>query len=279
MIQLYQDISNQCSKITTERYSTSFSSAIRLLHKDLHQPIYNIYGFVRLADEIVDTFHDFDKVTLLDNFKKETYASIQNKISLNPILNSFQEVVNQYAINHELIEAFFASMEADLTKRVYNEDEYKQYIFGSAEAVGLMCLHVFCNADKNMYENLKPYAQALGAAFQKVNFLRDIKADANNLKRMYFPGVDFQNFSTSMKKNIELDIEKDLQLAFKGIMMLPTKARFGVYVAYKYYLSLFKKMKSAEPKKLLTERIRIADYHKLMIVLNAKLRNQFNILT
>lgn len=279
MIQLYHDVSHQCSKITTERYSTSFSSAIRLLHKDLHQPIYNIYGFVRLADEIVDTFHEFPKAELLEHFKKDTYAAIKSSISLNPILQSFQVVVNKYHIDHKLIDAFFASMETDLSKNAYNEQEYQQYIFGSAEAVGLMCLHVFCDGNKSQYEILKPYAQALGAAFQKVNFLRDIKADANHLKRIYFPGVDFMNFSSPMKKNIELDIEKDFQIAFEGIKMLPTKARFGVYVAYKYYCSLFNKMKSAEPQKLLTERIRIPDYHKLMIVLNAKLRNQFNILT
>jgi phytoene/squalene synthetase len=278
MIQLYHDVSSECSKITTERYSTSFSSAIQLLHKDLHQPIYNIYGFVRLADEIVDSFHEFDKQLLLENFIKETFSAIHNQISLNPILHSFQQVVNQFNIEKELIDAFFASMKADLSKISYNEKEYQEYIYGSAEAVGLMCLHVFCNGDKTVYEKLKPFAQALGAAFQKVNFLRDIKADSENLKRIYFPGIDFNNFTTAMKQNIEEEIEIDFQKAFKGILMLPQKAQFGVYVAYKYYLCLFNKMKSAQPDKLLTERIRIPDYYKALILFKAKLRNQFNIL-
>ncbi len=278
MIQLYHDVSGECSKITTERYSTSFSSAIQLLHKDLHQPIYNIYGFVRLADEIVDSFHSFDKKQLLDNFTKETFSAINDGISLNPILHSFQHVVNHFNIEKKLIDAFFASMKADLTKVSYNEKEYHEYIYGSAEAVGLMCLHVFCNGEKILYEKLKPYAQALGAAFQKVNFLRDIKADSENLKRIYFPGIDFNNFTVAMKQNIEYEIEKDFKKAFEGILMLPEKAQFGVYVAYKYYLCLFNKMKSAKPEKLLTERVRIPDHTKAFILIKARLRNQFNIL-
>jgi hypothetical protein len=279
MIQLYHNVSGECSKITTERYSTSFSSAIQLLHEDIHQPIYNIYGFVRLADEIVDTFHEFDKQLLLDNFKNETYSAINRGISLNPILHSFQQVVNKFDIGRELIDAFFYSMDADLTKASYNEKEYKQYIYGSAEVVGLMCLHVFCNGDKNNYEKLKPFAQALGAAFQKVNFLRDVKADSENLKRTYFPGVDFNNFTESIKQKIEEDIEKDFAIAFEGIKLLPAKAKFGVYVAYKYYRCLFNKMKSTEPTQLLTKRVRIPDYHKVYILLKARISNQFNILT
>jgi phytoene synthase len=278
MMQLFQEVSSECSKLTTERYSTSFSSAIHLLHKDLRKPIYNIYGFVRFADEIVDTFHEHDKSTLLAEFKKETYASIERGISLNPILNSFQQIVNEFEIEHELIEAFFNSMESDLTNQRYDSVGYSNYIYGSAEVVGLMCLHVFCDGDKNQYNFLKPYAQALGAAFQKVNFLRDIKADSQQLKRTYFPGVDFNHFTPQNKAEIENDIQHDFQLAFKGIMKLPVKARFGVYVAYKYYLSLFKKIKSTEPKILLENRIRIPNYSKAFIVVRAGLRSQLNIL-
>jgi phytoene/squalene synthetase len=278
MIQIFHEVSNQTSKLTTERYSTSFSSAIRLLHKDLRMPIYQIYGFVRFADEIVDTFHDYDKPTLLAEFKKETYDAIERGISLNPILHSFQQVVNTYKIEHELIEAFFKSMESDLVKHHYDVKGYQEYIYGSAEVVGLMCLFVFCDGNTDKYHHLKPFAQALGAAFQKVNFLRDVKADSEGLKRVYFPDVDFMNFTESMKHEIEKDIEADFKKAYQGILQLPMKARFGVYVAYKYYLSLFKKIKNAEPAKLLEDRIRIPNYSKAMIVVRAGLRSQLNIL-
>jgi phytoene/squalene synthetase len=243
MIQLFHEVSEQCSKSTTERYSTSFSSAIRLLHADLRQPIYNIYGLVRFADEIVDTFHDHKKDVLLAEFKADTYAAIQDGISLNPILHSFQLTVNKYNIDHALIEAFFKSMEMDLDRKTYNEGGYAEYIYGSAEVVGLMCLFVFLDGNKAEYERLKPYAQALGAAFQKVNFLRDVKADYALLDRTYFPGVDFGNFTDKQKAEIEADIQKDFEMAYKGILMLPNKAKFGVYVAFKYYLSLFRKIK------------------------------------
>lgn len=278
MMHLFHDVSSECSKITTERYSTSFSSAIRLLHKDLRTPIYHIYGFVRFADEIVDTFHEFDKATLLAEFKKETYEAFNRGISLNPILNSFQQVVNQYNIDHDLVDAFFRSMEFDLSKNTYDEAGYKEYIYGSAEVVGLMCLFVFCEGDKNKYLNLKPYAMALGSAFQKVNFLRDVKADSENLKRVYFPGVDFRNFTATMKAEIEADIDADFRKAYEGILMLPMKARFGVYVAYKYYLSLFRKIKQSQPAMLLEDRIRIPNFSKAMIVMRAGLRSQLNIL-
>jgi phytoene/squalene synthetase len=278
MMHLFHKVSSECSQITTERYSTSFSSAIRLLDKDLRMPIYQIYGFVRFADEIVDTFHDFDKINLLNEFKKETYLAIERGISLNPILHSFQFVVNQYHIDHHLIEAFFKSMESDLTKIAYDDKGYRDYIYGSAEVVGLMCLYVFCNGDQKSYLELEPYAKALGAAFQKVNFLRDVKADSQQLNRIYFPGVDFSNFTQQMKDEIELDIDKDFKMAFKGILMLPLKARFGVYVAYKYYLSLFKKIQQSKPKMLLENRIRIPNYSKFFIVMRAGLRSQFNIL-
>jgi len=278
MIHIFQEVCEQCSKITTERYSTSFSSAINLLHKDLRMPIYKIYGFVRFADEIVDTFHEYDKATLLTEFKKETYLSIERKISLNPILNSFQETVNRYHIDHDLIEAFFNSMESDLKQNRYDEQGYKDYIYGSAEVVGLMCLHVFCEGNKEIYEELKPYARSLGAAFQKVNFLRDVKADSEHLHRIYFPGVDFKSFTREDKLAIEADIQNDFSHAYKGILKLPMKSRFGVYVAYKYYLSLFRKIKQSQPAILLEDRIRIPNYSKAMIVMRAGLRSQLNML-
>ena len=278
MMQLFHDVSSECSRITTERYSTSFSSAIKLLHQDLRKPIYNIYGFVRFADEIVDTFHEFDKEYLLQEFKKETYLSIARGISLNPILNSFQSTVNKYNINTALIDAFFYSMEMDLNKIKYDAPVYDQYIYGSAEVVGLMCLYVFCEGNKEMYDQLKPAAQALGAAFQKVNFLRDVKADYEQLNRTYFPGVDFKNFTLDMKKQIENDIAVDFHNAYQGVLQLPLKARFGVYVAYKYYLSLFKKIKKSQPAVLLQDRIRIPNYSKAFILMRAGLRSQLNIL-
>jgi phytoene synthase len=278
MMHLFHKVSQQCSKIATEVYSTSFASAIRLLHKDVRKHIYNIYGFVRFADEIVDTFHDFDKEILLHRFKEETYRAIDQKISLNPILHSFQLTVNEYEIDRKLIENFFESMEMDLTMQLYDKTKYQNYIYGSAEVVGLMCLFVFCEGDKNGYHKLEPYARSLGAAFQKVNFLRDIKADHNQLKRVYFPDIDFCNFTEYMKSRIVLEIEHDFQEAYKGILLLPVKARFGVYVAYKYYLSLFQKIKQSHSSKILEARIRIPDYRKAMIVLRAGLKNQLRLI-
>lgn len=278
MMNLFHEVSRECSKTTTERYSTSFNSAIKLLHKDLRTPVYNVYGFVRFADEIVDTFHDYEKATLLAEFKTETYNAIERGISLNPILHSFQLTVNEYKIPIDLINAFFHSMEMDLSKSSYNFDAYKEYIYGSAEVVGLMCLYIFCEGDKKTYDHLKPYAQSLGAAFQKVNFLRDVKSDYQQLSRIYFPGVDFNNFTGSMKNKIEEDIESDFTNAYQGILQLPVKARFGVYVAYKYYLSLFKKIKKVRPSNILERRIRIPDYGKAFILAKASLRAQLNIL-
>jgi phytoene/squalene synthetase len=278
MIGLFNDLCQQCSKATTEKYSTSFSSAIKLLHHDLRTPIFNIYGFVRFADEIVDTFHDYDKQGLLSAFKKETYDAIERRISMNPILHSFQITVNEFNIAHDLIEAFFVSMEMDLSKAAYDNEGYKEYIYGSAEVVGLMCLYIFCEGNHDMYKKLKPAAQSLGAAFQKVNFLRDVKADYLQLSRTYFPGVDFKNFTASMKKEIEEDISKDFSDAYEGILGLPAKSRFGVYVAYKYYLSLFKKIKKTNAVKILEQRIRIPNYGKAFIVAKAGLRSQLNIL-
>ena len=278
MMQLFHSVSYQCSKITTEQYSTSFSSAIKLLHKDLRTPIYNIYGFVRFADEIVDTFHGYDKAILLQQFKEETYLSIERGISLNPILHSFQSTVNAYNIDMSLIAAFFNSMEQDLQACDYDTQKYNEYIYGSAEVVGLMCLFVFCEGNHEQYIRLKPFAQNLGAAFQKVNFLRDLKADTQQLNRMYFPGCNFLHFSEADKKQVELDIANDFEKAYQGIIQLPMKARFGVYVAYKYYLSLFKKIKKIQAKKILQQRVRIPDYGKVMIVAEAGVRSRFNML-
>ena len=278
MISTFHEVSHQCSRITTKRYSTSFSSAIKLLDKKIQAPIYDIYGFVRFADEIVDTFHEHDKADLLAKFKVETYEAISSKISLNPILNSFQITVNRYNIDHALIEAFFKSMEFDLGKTTYDTDGYAEYIYGSAEVVGLMCLYVFCNGDKKSYEQLKPSAQSLGAAFQKVNFLRDVKADYLQLNRVYFPGVDFNSFTSEMKSGIESDIEKDFEHAYTGILQLPLNSRFGVYLAYKYYLSLFKKIKALKPQRILEERIRIPNYMKAWVAAKVVIRTQLNML-
>lgn len=275
---MFDKVSQVCSKKITDYYSTSFSSAIGLLHQHLRQPIYNIYGFVRLADEIVDTFHDYDQAYLLQQFKNETYDAIDRGISLNPILNSFQLTVNNYKVDIELIDSFFKSMELDLQKRNYDEVSYQEYIYGSAEVVGLMCLQIFLEGDESRFDELKPFAQSLGAAFQKVNFLRDLKADFEGLERVYFPNCDFKNFSRSQKLAIEIDIQKDFDEAFKGIIQLPLKARFGVYVAYKYYLSLFKKIKKVQPQKIMEERIRIPNFGKMLIVAKAGLRNRFDIL-
>ena len=234
MKQLFDDLSQQISEITTKKYSTSFSLGIKCLHSDLHKPIYSIYGFVRFADEIVDTFHEYNKQELLAEFKIETYNAIKRGISLNPILQSFQTTVNQYKIDTHLTDAFFTSMEFDLSKSNYDSKGYNDYIYGSAEVVGLMCLFVFCEGNEEEYKKLKPSAQSLGAAFQKVNFLRDIKADFEGLDRMYFPNCDFSNFSQSDKDKIEEDIQNDFSMALAGIKQLPLKARFGVYVAFKY---------------------------------------------
>lgn len=278
MIHLFHKVSERCSRDTTGQYSTSFFSAIKLLHKDLRQPIYNIYGFVRFADEIVDSFHDFDKATLLAQFRQETNEAIRRGISLNPILNSFQRTVNAYGIELNLVEAFFKSMEMDLNSTVYNFEEYRDYIYGSAEAVGLMCLRVFCEGNAEKYEKLKAPARLLGAAFQKVNFLRDVKADYDGLNRTYFPGCDFKNFSRTQKKRIEEDIQSNFNEAYNGILRLPVKARFGVYVAYKYYLSLFKKIRKLQPSGIMDQRIRIPNYSKAMIIIRAGVKNRLKLI-
>jgi phytoene/squalene synthetase len=275
---LFDSVSHEMSQLTTKRYSTSFSLGISFLHKDLHQPIYAIYGFVRFADEIVDSFHDFDKEALLADFKKQTYTAIEQGISLNPILNSFQWAVNTYQIPFELIETFLQSMEMDLDKKAYDVGKYEQYILGSAEVVGLMCLKVFVNGDETEYNRLKPAAMKLGSAFQKINFLRDLKADYQELGRTYFPKIDLNAFNTEVKKEIEADIEIDFQLGYEGIKQLPKNARFGVYMAYIYYYKLFKKIKTTTAHTILNERVRIPNNKKYRLFLTSYVRHNLNML-
>ncbi len=269
-------VSVQCSKLTTRAYSTSFSLGIYFLNNRLRNAIYSVYGFVRFADEIVDSFEGYDKQHLLQKFKFDTYDAIENKISLNPVLNAFQQVVFDYDISHDLIDSFLQSMEMDLIKINYSEEKYNQYIFGSAEVVGLMCLHVFTEGNKKMYEDLKPYSMKLGAAFQKVNFLRDIKDDYQALGRTYFPNVDFTKFTCDAKCQIEKDIEKDFKEALTGIKMLPSSSKGGVYLAYVYYYSLFKKIKNVSPAKILSQRVRVSNGKKFGLMLNSMIQYKMN---
>ena len=278
MKSLFDEVSLKCSEITTKYYSTSFSLGIRLLDKEIHSPIYSIYGFVRLADEIVDSFHEFDKAKLLNEFTENTKQAIENKISLNPILNSFQEVVNKYNIEWEHIQDFLSSMESDLNQKKHDEDSYKQYIKGSAEAVGLMCLRVFCNNNNKLYNELEKYAIYLGSVFQKVNFIRDISADYNELKRVYFPQLNINEFNEEEKNKIEDDIEKEFNLALIGIKQLPKSAKKGVFLAYSYYYSLFKKIKSTPADKIMTKRIRIPNFTKFLILIKVQLLNMFKLI-
>ena len=273
MKSLFDSVSYQCSKITTQSYSTSFSLGIRFLDVDIRNAVYGIYGFVRFADEIVDTFHDYNKRELLEGFRNETNKAISQGISLNPILNSFQATVKEYDIDKELIHTFLNSMEMDLSEREYTQEEYEKYILGSAEVVGLMCLKVFTLGDQKLYEKLKPNAMKLGSAFQKINFLRDIQEDYNSLGRNYFPNVDISRMTEEDKKTIEDDIEKDFNEGFDGILGLPKKARFGVYLAYTYYYGLFKKIKSLPPTKIMKERIRIPNYGKYYLFAQSYLRH------
>jgi 15-cis-phytoene synthase len=269
----------KCSSSITQHYSTSFSWAIRLLNKDVQPHIHAIYGFVRLADEIVDTFHDFNKAALLSALRKDVDAAIRDGISLNPVLHSFQHTVNRYGIPQPLIDAFLFSMETDLDKKVYlTEEELAVYIYGSAEVVGLMCLYVFCEGKEEQYEALKPSAKRLGAAFQKVNFLRDLAADQQQLQRSYFPGIDPLKFDIIAKKQVEEEITEDFKEAYNGVRSLPMKARLGVYVAYRYYLSLFNRIKKKKPAFIMKNRVRVPDYCKLAIILDAGFRNRINMI-
>lgn len=266
------------SKLTTKRYSTSFSLGISFLQKDIHRPIYAIYGFVRFADEIVDSFHGFNKTELLEDFKVQTYAAIDKGISLNPILNSFQWAVNKYTIPKELIETFLQSMEMDLDQQVYTAANYDKYILGSAEVVGLMCLKIFVNGSDSEYERLKPFAMKLGAAFQKINFLRDLKDDYYELGRTYFPGINLNEFNSNVKKQIESDIELDFKLGLEGIKQLPKSSRLGVYMAYIYYYKLFNKIKHTPAHLILNERIRIPNNKKFRLLLTSYLRHNLNLI-
>ena len=276
---LYDSVSENCSKIVTHSYSTSFSLATKMLDSSIRNHIYNIYGFVRFADEIVDTFHNYPKKELLDRFEEDLFYSIKNKISLNPILNSFQKTVNIFDIDHKLIKAFLKSMRWDLKKNIYKTDkEYKEYIYGSADVVGLMCLKVFVKGEKEDYENLKSSAMALGSAFQKVNFLRDLKNDFQNLERVYFPNVDFNHFDEETKTNIIVEIENDFNLALEGIFDLPIESRFGVYTAYKYYNKLLKKLKNIPSKKIQNARIRVPNYQKMGVFARSYLKYRLNLL-
>lgn len=273
---LFDDLSVQVSKMTTRTYSTSFSLGIYFLNNRLRDAIYSIYGFVRIADEIVDSFEGYDRERLLTRFRQETYEALENKISINPILNSFQQVVHQHKIDIDLIENFLQSMEMDLGKINYTKDTYQQYIFGSAEVVGLMCLHVFTEGDLKMFDELKPYAMKLGAAFQKVNFLRDLKDDYHILGRTYFPNVDMTEFNAEAKKQIEKEIEHDFAIALAGIKKLPRSSKGGVYLAYVYYLSLFKKIKKLPAQHILKERVRINNGQKFGLMLNSLVQNKMN---
>jgi phytoene/squalene synthetase len=278
MKDLFTTTTYECSKLITEHYSTSFTLGIKTLDKSLHYPIFAIYGFVRYADEIVDTFHDHDKEDLLKRFKKDTYTAIEEKISLNPVLHSFQDVVNTYNIELDLIEAFLKSMEMDLIEKAYDQEGYEEYIYGSAEVVGLMCLRVFLNGNEEEYQKLKPSAKSLGSAFQKVNFLRDLKSDFSDRGRVYFPGVDFTHFEENDKKNIEADIQKDFDHALEGIKKLPTTSRLGVYLAYIYYLKLFDKIRNVPSSRILTERIRIPDFKKMILLTKTYFMHRFRLI-
>lgn len=278
MKELFDSVSIRCSQVTTRAYSTSFSLGILCLEKELRDPIYSIYGFVRLADEIVDSFHQFNKAELLERFSAETYKSIEERISLNPILNSFQYTANKYRIEKGLIERFLKSMEMDLYQKTYDSTGFNDYVLGSAEVVGLMCLRVFSKGNNDVYETLKPYAMSLGSAFQKINFLRDLNADFVGLGRSYFPGIDISRFDESSKKEIEKSIAHDFNEGFKGIKKLPRSSRFGVYVAYVYYLALFKKIRNTPSAHVLQRRISIPNGVKATLLAYSYLKHQLNMI-
>ena len=278
MKEIYDNVSIACSKQTTRAYSTSFSLGIYCLDSRLRNPIYSIYGFVRFADEIVDSFHGYNKIELLTEFKEETWKAIDRKISLNPILNSFQHVVHKYNISRELIERFLQSMESDLTVNEHSKDSYNQYIYGSAEVVGLMCLSVFTENNVELYQQLKQPAMKLGAAFQKINFLRDIKNDYSDLGRMYFPGIDFTSFTETDKKQIELEIKQDFKEALIGIKTLPKSSKLGVYVAYIYYENLFNKIVDIPSASILMQRVRISNPKKMSLLFTSYLKHNLSLI-
>ena len=275
---LYDDLCVKVSRLTTRTYSTSFTIGIRCLDQSLRAPIYSVYGFVRFADEIVDTFHGYDKKNLLDRFKKDTWTAIDERISLNPILNSFQATVHQCQIDHQLIEKFLASMEMDLVNHSYGQSQLVDYVSGSAEAVGLMCLRIFCQGDATLEKDLQAPAMRLGAALQKVNFLRDLRADVMDLKRVYYPGLTLSSFGEIEKERIEKNIEADFTAGYEGIGRLPRGARLGVYVAYLYYRSLFQKIRKLEPARLLSKRVRLHARQKIAILGYSYLKHRLNLI-
>ena len=278
MKELFDKVSLQSSKITTRSYSTSFSMGTRFLGPSVRDAVYSIYGFVRFADEIVDTFHDFDKTRLLDKFRRDTYEAIDDRISLNPILNSFQHAVHDFQIERELIDTFLDSMQMDLDKTSYSRQGYEQYILGSAEVVGLMCLRVFVQGNDEMYQRLQFPAMRLGAAFQKINFLRDLKADFAEMGRTYFPGVDLKDFNDNDKKRIEQEIEVDFAEGYAGILQLPRNSRFGVYMAYIYFYQLFKKIERTPATEIVKSRIRIPNQRKYAIFVESYVKHSLNLL-
>ena len=279
MKKLFDQISEDCSRLVTKTYSTSFSMATKMLHPSIRNHIYNIYGFVRFADEIVDSFHNYPKESLLDRFEDDLYLSLDQKISLNPILNAFQETVNTHEIDIELIRAFMKSMRWDLDKKIYDtQEDYQSYIYGSADVVGLMCLKVFVKGNEKEYNELKPAAMALGSAFQKVNFLRDLKDDYQELNRTYFPSVNFNHFDEASKSSIIEEIESDFEHALSGIFKLPVEAQFGVYTAYKYYSKLLKKLKKTPSINIQNTRIRVPNYQKISVFAGSYLKYRFNLL-
>lgn len=278
MKELFDQVSIRCSQVTTHAYSTSFTIGIKCLAPSLRNPIYAIYGYVRLADEIVDSFHGYDKAQLLARLREETLISLKDGISLNPILNSFQEVVRRSNIEFALIDRFLLSMEMDLNKIAYNQHQYDEYILGSAEVVGLMCLRVFTAGAPEQYSELKPYAMRLGAAFQKINFLRDVRDDYVQLGRTYFPGVELSQFNEAQKRDIEADIRHDFDEALKGILRLPRTSRLGVYVAYCYYQALFNKIRNTPSRLILNTRIRIDAARKLQLLAYAALKHQLRLI-
>lgn len=277
---LFDQVSNNCSRLVTKKYSTSFSLAVKMLSPKIRTAIYNIYGFVRFADEIVDSFHAYDKEKLINKFEADYYEALEDGISLNPILNAFQKTVFQYQISDDLVQAFLKSMKADLHKTEYTtKEEYDSYIYGSADVVGLMCLRVFVNGDTEKYNELKDAAMRLGSAFQKVNFLRDLKDDIDNLNRSYFPNVDLRALNNESKNHIINEIEEDFEVAFKeGILKLPVEAKFGVYIAYRYYRKLLNKLKNTPSSKILETRVRISNPMKINLLARSFVKYKLNLI-
>jgi len=269
MKKAFDEVSIKCSKIVTKHYSTSFSLAVKMLDKSIRNAIYSIYGFVRFSDEIVDSFHEYDKEALINDFEKDYYRALESRISLNPILNSFQHTVKEYEIDNDLIQAFLTSMKLDLKKSEYTDTEYNEYIYGSADVVGLMCLKVFVKGNQEEYDSLEESAMKLGSAFQKVNFLRDLKDDYEELNRSYFPNIDVKNLNNESKKMIIQEIEEDFKNALIGIKKLPKDAKFGVYTAYIYYLSLLKKLKRTPAEEIIKTRIRISNTFKILLLIKS----------